>query len=189
MRKNALPLTLAALAAGLLLASSLPEIEVRWDSKQLRIAGSNLRFLAAKSVERLRAGESVRYEFRVSLIDAEHRREESFVLEKMALSYDLWEEQYFTASLTRRGVSARSKTPQQAERWMMEQLPAPSADREKRYRLRVEVVRERAQKEEENGLNLTRLVEIFSRRTESEPDRWSAESREFRVRDLETKAK
>jgi hypothetical protein len=189
MRTNTLPLTLAALAAAALLASGLPEIEVRWDSGQLRIAAPKLRFLAGKTVERLRAGESVRYEFRVSLIDADRRREQSIAIEKMSVSYDLWEERYYTASLTRRGVSARSKTPEEAQRWMLGQLPAPAADRERRYRLRLEIVRERPPKEEEYGLNLTRLVEIFSRKIEPEPARWTAESHDFRLRDLEAKAK
>jgi hypothetical protein len=167
-------------------------LDVKWESGQIRITAANLRFLAGKSVERLKAGESVRYALRVSLLDAERRREEGSVTERMVVSYDLWEERYWAKSQSRQSVSGRWKTLEQTERWMVEQLTVPAPpDRARRYRVRLEVMRDETPAENgEPGLSLTRLVDLFSRnKPREEPERWAAESGEFRPSDATPKPK
>ena len=166
-------------------------LDVKWESGQIRVTAANLRFLAGKSVERLKAGESVRYLLRLSLVDAERRREEGAVVERMVVSYDLWEERYWAKPQGRQGEGGRWKTLEQTERWMVEQLAVPPpADRTRRYRVRLEITRDTAPAENgEPGLSLTRLVDIFSRRPQEEPERWTTESGEFRPGDLAPKPK
>jgi hypothetical protein len=111
-------------------------------------------------------------------------------VDRFVLSYDLWEEKF---AATRLGPPPRSKTRltvAEAEAWCLDSLTAipPSLTPARPFwiklELRAEDPRDTAAIVGEPGINLTRLVEVFSRPPRSLQPRWEERAGPLRLQDL-----
>ncbi len=146
-------------------------------------------------MDRLKDGATVAFLGQVTLSTDANATVAARAAARFALSYDIWEEKLSVTrfAITRNEVVTRSAShlsPQAAESWCLDQLTVdPSlvgADRPVwvRLELRADSEREGAQVIGEPGINITRLIELFSRPTRAQQQRWQLDAGPMRLTDL-----
>ena len=152
------------------------------DGDLLRISAPQLNFLNGKPLERLKDGGSVAFVAQISL----HTSPGAVVsatrtAARFAFSYDIWEEKF---SVTRVGDHPGSRraashlTERGAENWCIDNLSLPRAELPVgspfwlQLDLRAEDPRDVAGVVGEPGINITRLIEVFSRPTRGSQPRF-----------------
>ena len=111
-------------------------------------------------------------------------------IERFVFSYDLWEEKFSITKLGSPRRSASRLSARAAESWCIEEMALPQAGLapEQSFWLRLEARAENPAEDThvmtEEGVSLTRLVEIFSRRARSGDSRWSIDAGPFRLSEL-----
>ena len=178
----------AGVSAPLGWSLAAPRLLVRKEDDHLRISAPQIRFLNGKPLEQLKNGANVAFITQITIST------DSIVfprrLDRFVVSYDLWEEKFSATRLgpPRKSVS-RLNAPE-TEAWCLDEtapIPAslaPSTPFSVRWELRVEDPRESAAIVGEPGINLTRLVEIFSRPPKNPQQRWEETSGPYRLQDL-----
>jgi hypothetical protein len=150
---------------------AVPRLLIRREGPaSLRVAAPQIRFLTGKSLEQLKNGAIVSFALQVSITSSETATNflgRSF--DRFVVSYDLWEEKF---KATRPGPplreSSRLSVPA-CEAWCLDEMaPIPASLTASRLfwiklELRVEDPKEWAAIVGEPGINLNRLVELFSR--------------------------
>jgi len=103
---------IAALCAGLLLAMSAEELVLHARDDELQISAPRLHFLTGPSLDRLKNGASVNYDFQLSLSLGSRTNLFDRAVERIGVSYDVWEEKYkvtrLSGSSTLRGAVSRA---------------------------------------------------------------------------------
>lgn len=170
---------------------AVPRLLVRRLGSNLRISAPQIRFLTGKALEQLRNGANVGFASLLTLTPEETSATIlARALDRFVVSYDIWEEKF---SATRPGPPARRAdrlSVPAAEAWCLDELlPIPqSLTPETRFwiklELRAEDPKETASIIGEPGINLTRLVEIFSRPPRNAQQRWTETAGPFRLQDL-----
>lgn len=167
------------------------ELLLRTTGDHISISAPKLHFLTGKPLQRLRDGNSVTYDFQLSILgetqDTVLRRN----FERFVFSYDLWEERFSVTRMRSTRSHASHMTAEAAESWCVENMSfSPSGIQPDRpIYLRLEV-RAQDQKEvapllNEPGMSLSSLVEIFSRASKGrQPQYWKAEAGPVRLADL-----
>ena len=181
------------LLAGLLLAvcSAAQQLKVRLDGDGLHVTAPTLRFITGKPLEQMRNGSAVVFD--VQLIVADELRSivrRSF--ERFVVSYDLWEEKYAVASVRSARSSASRLSSSAAEAWCIDHVAifATGLPETKPLVFRLDVQaqggrRSTADAEEEEGLPLSSLIDIFSRVTkQQDPQHWRLDSAPVKLADL-----
>ncbi len=160
------------------------QLERRGD--HLHVTASQLLFITGRAAEKLRNGSSV--SFLITLIAApEHGRKTAFLQEKFLMSFDLWEEKYSVALRGPDGRSASKLSAAAAEAWCLENMPIPvrSIPEGQPFMIRlecsVEQNEEKGNGENRSGMVLASLIDVFSRKKESEPLRWDTSAGPFRL--------
>lgn len=182
-------LLLAALPAFAVIPAS-QQLAVRLDGDYLRVSAPHLNFLAGKPLERLKEGGSIAFLGQLSVTTVPNTVEARSVA-RFALSYDIWEEKF---SITRIGADSRRTVSHLSaaatEAWCLEnliidrkQLPADrpffvSLD------LRVEDPRDQNGVIGDPGINITRMIEVFSRPARSQQPRWLIPGGPYNLADL-----
>lgn len=201
-RTSTLPaLALAAFTAAgaFAVAVAEPKLSVHLDGDYLRIAAPRLSFLTGSTIDRLKSGSTIAFvgQLTVSSLPAAVMSDARSVA-RFALSYDIWEEKF---SVTRFGDRPDSRrtinhlSAQATERWCLDSLTIDYArlPAEKpfyvQFDLRQEDPRDPLGIVGDAGINITRLIEIFSR--PAPPDakkgaqsRWLLNSGPHRLADL-----
>ena len=172
---------------------------VRREGDRLRVTAPQIRFLNGRPLETLRNGASVSFASQISLstisvssnsVSSETPPLLARHVDRFVVSYDLWEEKF---SAMRPGPPQRSVsrlTGPATEAWCLDQaLPIPSAlTPQRRFSVRLELraedPRETASVVGEPGINITRLIEIFSRPPRTQQPRWVAGAGPLRLEDL-----
>jgi len=161
---------------------------LRKEDDHFRISAPQIRFLNGKPLEQLKNGANVAFVTQITIstdTTVFPRR-----LDRFVVSYDLWEEKFSATRLgpPRQSVS-RLNVPM-TEAWCLDEIApipaalAPSTPFSIRWELRVEDPRESAAIVGEPGINLTRLVEIFSRPPKNSQQHWVETSGPYRLQDL-----
>jgi hypothetical protein len=148
------------------------------------------RFIQGKQLERLKSGQSVAYDFSLQLFDGP--RSVGRTLERFVVSYDLWEENFSvtqlspnTPKLPKAGAS-HLKLEALGD-WCLERVRVPvgATERQKDLTLQFEVRSVRARMPNplraEGSVDLTTMVEIFSRPVNAQEYRFFSQSRSFRL--------
>jgi len=171
---------------------AVPRLLIRRQGDHLRISAPQIRFLTGKSLEKLKNALSVSFASQVSLCGNESGSNVlSRAYDRFIVSYDIWEEKF---SATRPGPPVRSVSGLNvpaAEAWCLDELapipPSLTATRPFwiRLELRAEDPKESAGIITEPGINLTRLVELFSRPPRSPQQRWMETAGPLRLQDLQ----
>ena len=180
---------LAGFAIPVFRASGAVSLSVLWDGDNLHVAAPELHFLTGRPLERLRDGSSVLFMAQLTLstdrmVTVYRRSPDRFVV-----SYDLWEEKF---SVTRLGPSPRSVsnlTAEAAETWCLDNMAISAMGLEpgRPFWMRFEL--RPAEKEDtavlgEPGINLTRLIEYFSRRPRAQQPQFTLDAGPMRLGDL-----
>jgi hypothetical protein len=188
----------AALAAGTLTCAlavvSVPTLQVHLDGDFLHISAPHLNFLNGKALERLKDGVSVAFIGQLSIAwDPNSVVDEARSVARFALSYDIWEERFSVSRFGDRPGQHRSishLSASAAESWCLDNLMLDRAlvpnDRPfyVRLDLRADDPRDQLGIVGDTGINITRLIEIFSRPVKSNQQRWLLNSGPFRMSDL-----
>ena len=193
-------LLLAGAGAVVRAAVAAESLRVRLDTDHLLVSAPQLHFLAGRPLERLHNGASVWFDFQLSALAERPAAGGSLrvlerAIERFAVSYDLWEEKFSVSRMTSPGQSASHLASASAETWCLDHMPLPTAalapDRPfwLRLEVRAEEVRDRPPLLAEPGINLTRLIEIFSRPSRSGQPSWLVEDGPFRLSELKNDLK
>jgi len=189
-------LLLASFGAPFAAALGAQSLAARLNSANvLHISAPRFHFLVGKPLERLKDGATVAFLGQLSLsLDANTTMQARSVA-RFAMSYDIWEERF---SVTRFSISkdetasrtASHLSGEAAENWCLDNLGLDSssipANRQfwLRLELRAEEGRDGTGVLGEPGINLTRLIEIFSRPARAQQPRWQLDAGPLRLRDL-----
>jgi hypothetical protein len=182
----------AGISAPLSWSLAVPRLLIRREgTASLRIAAPQMRFLTGKPLEQLKNGASVGFISQITMTASESASSVlARGLDRFIVSYDIWEEKF---SATRPGPPVRSASRLSVpacEAWCLdEMLPVPStltADKPFwiKWELRAEDPKEWATIVDQPGINLNRLVELFSRPPRSQQPPWVEIAGPMRLQNL-----
>jgi hypothetical protein len=158
-------------------------------SYDLQVTAPRLHFLTGRSLQRLRDGVSVPFDFQLSIASGVKTNVMQRALERFVVSYDLWEEKFSVVRLRNLRKSNPGLSSNAAESWCLDNVFVPisslPADRDLWARLEIRSVDSKQESAfEDPGLSLTTLIEVFSRPARAQQDHWLRESGPFRLGDL-----
>jgi hypothetical protein len=176
-----------------ILVLSLPvnaqTLNVRTVSNELHVRSSQLGFIGGDVLERLQDGRSVRVDFELTVLERPGGSIIARAQQSFNLSFDLWEQRY---AVTRVGPMPRSishLTARAAEDWCLDNVTVPVASlgrvgRDTPFWIRVEYrVQDQtpAADPAESTFTLQTLIDVLSRRRESQDKAKSVEAGPFRL--------
>lgn len=155
---------------------------------EIRVTAPSLHFLTGKSLSRLHDGAAVPFDFQLIITSGSKTNVVARALERFTISYDVWEEKF---SVVRVGDFRRSGmrlSASSAESWCLDNIVIAAAGLPSGQQLSARLEIRSAESKEplatSSGINLSTLIEIFSRPSRPEQDRWSVESAPFQLSDL-----
>lgn len=181
---------LAGVALPLSRVWATERLNVTWDGDDLHVAAPQLHFLAGKPLDRLKDGAVVVFLTQLTLTTDNfnsilRRRPERFVF-----SYDLWEEKFSVTKLGEGQRMAAHLSAAAAEAWCLDNVSISTSDLPQdrpfwlRFDLRAAEAKDEAAVIGDSGLNLTRLIEMFSRLPRDQQPQWTAQAGPLRLGDL-----
>ncbi len=188
---------LAAAGATCVFAVSLntsSELLVHVDGDYLHISAPRLNFLTGKTLEHLKDGASVAFIGQLSVTSTPNAIiPDARSVARFAVSYDIWDERFSVTKIGQQPDSRRSVSHlsvQAAQNWCLDNLTIdrslipPDKLIYVRLDLRIEDPRDQLGIVGEPGINITRLIEIFSRPARSAQQPWLLRNGPFRLADL-----
>jgi hypothetical protein len=181
------------LVALVLLAVPVPlaaqTLNVRTAANELHVRSSELGFIGGPVLARLHDGRSVRIDFELLVLEKPRGTIIARVLQSFNLSFDLWEQRY---AVTRIGPMPRSishLTARAAEDWCLDNVTVPLTSlgrvgRDTPFWVRVEYrIPDQAPAADpaESTFTLQTLIDVLSRRRESQNRAKSVEAGPFRL--------
>jgi len=170
------------------------DLAVHFDGDYLRISLPRYSFLGGKELERLKDGASVAFLAQLTVTATPNSLMPiARSVARFALSYDIWEERF---QVTKIGASPESRrtvshlTEQAAQNWCIDNLTLDKSQLPSdrpfylQFDLRAEDPRDQLGIIGEPGINLTRLIEIFSRPVRSAQFHSLMTAGPFRLDDL-----
>jgi hypothetical protein len=183
-----------ATARAFALSTNALELEAHFEGDYLRIAIPRFTFLDGTELARLKDGASVAYLAQLTLSTTPNSlMPVARSVARFALSYDIWEERFQATRIgsvpgTNRSTAHLSE--QAVQDWCIDNL---TIDRSQipsdrsfylQFDFRAEDPRDQSGIVGEPGINLTKLIEIFSRPTRGAQPRWLITAGPFRLEDL-----
>lgn len=165
-------------------------LAVTWDGDSIHIAAPQLHFLTGKPLERLKDASPVTFLAQLTISTDAIRTPFRRLPERFVVSYDIWAEKFKVTRLGGMPRSASHLTAAAAEAWCIESMVISSAgiDPQRpfwlRFELRAADPKEEAAVVGEPGINITRMIEVFSRRPRSEQPSWTLDTGPLRLADL-----
>jgi len=159
-------------------------------SGEIRVTAPSLHFLTGKSLSRLHDGAAVPFDFQLIIASGSKNNVVARALERFTVSYDVWEEKFSVIRVRDFRKSGMRLSANSAESWCLDNifLPAGSLPLDQQLWARLEIraaePREPLATQADSGLNLATLIEIFSRPSRPQQDRWSLESAPFQLASL-----
>jgi hypothetical protein len=169
---------------------SAERLNVTWDGDDLHVAAPQLNFLSGKPLDRLKDGAAVVFLTQLTLTTDDYKTSLRRTPERFVFSYDLWEEKFSVTKLGEGQRTVAHLSLAAAEAWCLENVAISTSDlpQDRPFWLRFEMHATEAKDEAavigESGLNLTRLIELFSRRPRDQQPQWTAETGPLRLIDL-----
>ncbi len=173
------------------LSVSAEDLLVRWNADRLLVSAPRLHFLTGRSLDRLRDGASVPFDFQLTVAPAGSRTNVlQRALERFVVSYDLWEQKFSVVRLSDLRRSALRMTASGAENWCLQNLSLSAAglpaDKDLWVRLDVRSGEPKTASTTgtESGISIAALIGIFSQPPRSREEHWALESGAFRLAEL-----
>ena len=165
-------------------------LSVTWDGDDLHVSAPQLHFLSGKPLDRLKNGSAVVFLTQLTLTTDNFTTSLRRIPERFVFSYDLWEEKFSVTKLGEGQRTVAHLSVAAAEAWCLDNvaISATGLPQDRPFWLRFEL-RAAEPKDEaavigESGLNLTRLIEIFSRRPRDQQPQWMADAGPLRLGEL-----
>jgi hypothetical protein len=156
-------------------------------SGEIRVNAPSLHFLTGKSLSRLHDGAAVPFDFQLMITDSRNNVI-ARALERFTVSYDVWEEKFSVVRVSDFRRSGMRLSATSAEFWCLDNLFVQAAGlpagQQLWARLEIRTVESREPLPADSGINLATLIEIFSRPSRAQQDRWSMESAPFQLASL-----
>ncbi len=159
-------------------------------SGDIRITAPGLHFLTGKSLSRLHDGAAVPFDFQLTITAGTKTNVVARSLERFMVSYDVWEEKFSVVRLRDFRKSGMRLSASSAETWCLDNIFVPAANLPLDQQLWARLEVRAAESKEalgtlpDSGITLATLIEIFSRPTRPQQDRWSSESEPFSLSSL-----
>jgi hypothetical protein len=154
---------------------------------EIRVTAPSLHFLTGQSLSRLHDGAAVPFDFQL-IITGSNNNVVARALERFTVSYDVWEEKFSVVRVRDFRRSGMRLSANSAESWCLENLFVPASGlpegQQLWARLEIRTVESREPLPADSGINLATLIEIFSRPSRPQQDRWSVESAPFQLASL-----
>ncbi len=167
---------------GFALAVVAQEIFLFRQDDHIRISAPRTHFLAGKALARIRDGNTVHFDLQVTLASGQQQNIVQRLVERFSVSYDLWEERFSVTRLRTPRKAVSHLSSQEAETWCLNNLAlfTPHEFRDKpmwvRLEIRAEDPMQRGPLFTDPGVNLSSLIEIFSRPASKSQASWALES-------------
>jgi hypothetical protein len=159
----------------------------------IRVTAPALHFLTGKSLMRLHDGAAVPFDFQLVAASGSKNNVVARSLERFTVSYDVWEEKFSVVRGSDFRRSGMRLSALSAESWCLDNIVIPAArlpsGQQLWARLEIRTVESKEPLESSSGINLNTLIEIFSRPSRPQQDRWFAESEPFQLADLKPDSK
>jgi hypothetical protein len=163
---------------------------VRRVSGDIHVSAPSLHFLTGKSLARLHDGAAVPFDFQLVIGSGGKNNVVARALERFTVSYDVWEEKFSVVRMSDLRRSSRRMPAAGAESWCLDHIVIPAAalpsGEQLWARLEIRSAESQEPPSSASGINIATLIEIFSRPTRPQQDRWSMESAPFQLADLKS---
>ncbi len=162
-------------------------LEARLTNGQIRVSAPHLEFVTGQTLQRLENGAPVPFAIQLALSADRFTTILQRDIERFVFSYDLWEEKFSVVRLGGPRKTVSHLQARAAEAWCISEMALSPGNLpgNQPFWLRLEIRAENAATDplatSEDPVSLTRLVEIFSRRTRSDQARWDTEGGPFRL--------
>jgi len=172
------------------MSASSEDLFVHRLADQLRVTAPRLHFLTGKSLQRLRDGATVPFDFKLSIAAGLKSNIVQSAVERFSVSYDVWEEKFRVVRLRDFRKSAPGLSANAAESWCLENLFVAAAgvpaDKElwARLDIRVSDTKEAVSSSTESGISIPALIQLLSRPPRPQQDHWALDSASFHLADL-----
>jgi hypothetical protein len=190
-RDRSLILAWAIVLAVVALTAQSARLTIERQDDRLHLSAPHFHFLEGRPLERLHNGAAVTYMFTVTIEPARDARR-SVLRHRFVVSYDLWEEKFAVVRDGQQPASASHLTASAVEAWCLDGLlpgvSAAPADRPFVVKLDCGVVPDDDRQPDE-GLTLSAVIEFFSRKKAAPPPRWELTSARLRLADVKEKAR
>jgi hypothetical protein len=158
---------------------------------EIHVTAPTLHFLTGKSLSRLHDGAAVPFDFQLTIVAAGSKNNVvARALERFTISYDVWEEKFSVVRERDFRRSSMRLSAASAESWCLDNVVIPAsalpAGQQLAARLEIRSAESKEPLAASSGINLATLIEIFSRPSRPQQDRWSVESAPFQLADLKT---
>jgi hypothetical protein len=167
------------------------DLILRRSGDLIHVAAPRLHFITGKSLQRLRDGATVPFDFQLSVAAGVHSNVVQRAFERFTVSYDVWEEKFSVVRPRDFRKSASNLSANAAEKWCLENIlahiSALPSDRELWARLEVRSAESKEPSPSpynDPGISITTLIGIFSRPPRPTQDHWALESAAFHLADL-----
>jgi hypothetical protein len=172
-----------AFVSGFGLAMWAEDLAFNWRNNYLEFSAPHMHFLTGKSLERLQHGAQVPFDFKVELYSGTKSHLFSRLAERFLVSYDVWGEQFSVVKTQSPRNRVSHLDAAEAEAWCLKQMPVNPVglDNAENLWARVEVRVPPDGKSanpfgrdsiSESGINLTGLIELFSKPPASAQPHW-----------------
>lgn len=158
----------------------------------IHISAPALHFITGKSLSRLHDGAAVPFDFQLIVASSSKNNVVARALERFTVSYDVWQEKFSVVRVRDFRRSGMRLSASSAESWCLDNIVVPVAGLPSGQlwaRLEIRSVESKDPLPASSGINLATLIEIFSRPSRPEQDRWSVESAPFQLTDLKADIK
>ncbi len=164
-------------------------LEVRLVEGRLKVSAQQFRFVTGKALERLQNGAPMPFALQLSLSTTRTGLPILRDIQRFVFSYDLWEQRFMVSRLGGRKRSASNLTATAAEDWCVDEMSLEPAgiSEQQPFWLHLEVRAEEPRQDSPDSnepLNLTRLIDLFSRKARGEDRRARIDAGPFRLADL-----
>lgn len=157
-------------------------------SGEIHVTAPSVHFLTGKSLSRLHDGAAVPFDFQLTIASGSKNNVVARSLERFTVSYDVWQEKFSVVRVSDFRRSGMRLSAASAESWCLDNIviraSALPTGQPLFARLEIRTVETREPLDASSGINLATLIEIFSRPTRPQQDRWSVDSAPFQLSDL-----
>ena len=182
-----LALPLAVYLAAMTVPAGLAPHRIAGD---IHVTAPSLHFLTGASLARLHDGVAVPFDFQLVILAGSKDNVVARSLERFTVSYDVWEEKFSVVRVRDFRRSGMRLSAAGAESWCIDNIVIPAAGLPSGQPLWARLEIRSAETKEPlaatSGINLTTLIEIFSRPSRPQQDHWSVESAPFQLADLKS---
>jgi hypothetical protein len=176
------------LASVILPPARAEQLQLSLRGQNLFVAAPTLDLLRAPILERLKNGSTVAFDFHLGLWAGSRSNFRRGAFERFVVSYDLWEERFSVTGLRNPRPSASNLVPKALAPWCLEHVSLHPIDLrdDTPVWVRLDVRASDPKKDDDrpldgDGLTIGYLIDLLSRPSRKEPNRWALETGPVRV--------